>query len=232
MHELDPRHDEDPSWLKTYWGEYLDFVATAKRTAPEVIRAPWQAYGAQIEAQTQVFEKYGYDMRVAEEKATAGEKRVFEEPSEEAQAAFGEILSFEALTCDAGQPPAAEVDFSGERPGAYCEALAADKELFGTVTDAGATPDKVREVVNSPEGMAIAQRLRQAAPPSIKADVEAVTDWQMHQQRAVLAANAYDMRSILLKGSAKERQALQLTDKAIRTPFARTVAYEQQVCGA
>lgn len=232
VHELEPRHDEDPSWLKTYWAEYLDFVATAKRTAPEAVRSPWQTYGAQIDAQTAVFEKYGYDMRVAEEKATADEKKVFEEPSEEAQAAFHEILTFEALTCDAGQPPAADVDFSGERPGPYCEALAADKELFGTVKDAGVPPDKVREVVNSPEAKAIAQELREAAPPSIKADVEVVTDWQQRQQRSVLAANDYDMRAILLHGSPKERQALQLTDEAIRTPFARTVAYEQQVCGA
>ncbi len=133
---------------------------------------------------------------------------------------------------DAGQPPAADVDFSGEKPGAYCEALAADKELFGAVKEAGMPPDKVGEVVNSPEANAIYQRLREAAPPSIKADVEAVTDWQKGQQREVLAANGYDMRAILLAGSAKERQALQLTDQAIRTPFARTVAYEQQVCGA
>ncbi len=232
VHELEPRHDEDPSWLKTYWGEYLEFVAIAKRTAPEAIRAHWQTYGAQIDAQTAVLAKYGYDMRVGEEKATADEKKVFEEPSEEAQAAFGEILTFEALTCDAGQPPAAEVDFSGEKPGAWCEALAADKELFGAVKDAGMPPDKVREVVNSPEAKAIVQKLRDTAPPSIKADVEAVTDWQQGQQRDVLAANDYDMRAILLHGSPKERQALQLTDEAIRTPFARTVAYEQQVCGA
>lgn len=232
VHELEPRHDEDPSWFKTYWGEYQDFVATAKRTAPEAIRADWQTYGPQIDAQTAVFEKYGYDMRAGEEKATADEKKVFEEPSEEAQAAFGEILTFEALTCDAGQPPAADVDFSGEQAGAYCEALAADKELFGTVKDAGMPPDKVREVVSSPEAKAIAQKMREGAPPSIKADVEAVTDWQQGQQRDVLAANDYDMRAILLHGSAEERQALQLTDEAIRTPFARTVAYEQQVCGA
>lgn len=231
-HELDPRHDEDPSWLKTYWGEYLEFVATAKRTAPEAIRASWRTYGAMIDAQTAVLAKYGYDMRVAEAKATAEEKRVFDEPREEAEAAFHEILTLEALTCDAGQPPAAEVDFSSERPGAYCEALAADKELFGAVKDAGAPPDKVREVMNSGEAKAIAQKLREAAPPSLKADVKAVTDWQLREQLSVLAANEYDMRAILLHGSAKERQALQLTAEAIRTPFARTAAYEQQVCGA
>lgn len=143
-----------------------------------------------------------------------------------------EILTFEALACDAGQPPAADVDFSGEQPGAYCEALADDKELFGAVKEAGMPPEEVREVVNSPEAEAISQRLRETAPPSVKAEVEAVTDWQQRQQRAVLAANDYDMRAILLHGSAKERQALQLTDEAIRTPFARTVAYEQQICGA
>lgn len=232
VHELDPRHDEDPSWLETYWGEYLDFVATAKPTAPDAIRAPWQAYGAQIDAQTAVFEKYDYDMRAAEEKATPDEKKVFEEPSEEAQAAFREILTFEALTFDAGQPPAADVDFSGEKPGGYCEALAADKDLFGAVKEAGMPPEKVGEVVNSPEAKAVAQKMREAAPPSIKADVEAVIDWQMGRQRDVLADNDYDMRAILLDGSAEERQALQLTDQAVRTPFARTVAYEQQVCGA
>ena len=232
VHELEPRHDEDPSWLKAYWGEYLAFVSTAKGTAPGAIRGPWQTYGAQIDAQTAIFEKYGYDMRAAEEKATADEKKVFEEPSKETQAAFREILAFEALICDAGQPPAADVDFSGEKPGAYCEAVAADKELFGAVKDAGMPPDKVREVVNSPEGEAIAQKLREAAPPSIKADVEAVTDWQQGRQRDVLRAHDYDMRAILLHGSAQERQALQLTDQAVRTPFARTVAYDQQVCGA
>ncbi len=232
VHELDPRHDEDPSWLRTYWGEYMGFVEMAKRTAPEALRAPWQTYGAHIDAQTAVFEKYGYDMRAAEEKATPDEKKVFEEPTEEAQGAFQEILTFEALTCDAGQPPAAAVDFSGEKPGPYCEALAADKELFGAVKEAGMPPEKVREVVNSPEAKTITQKLREAAPPPIKADVEAVIDWQKGQQRDVLAANNYDMRAILLHGSAQERQALQLTGETIRTPFARTVAYEQQVCGA
>lgn len=232
VHELEPRHDEDPSWFKAYWGEYLDFVATAKRTAPEPIRAPWRTYGAMIDAQTALLEKYGYDKRAGEERATAEEKKVFEEPSEEAQAAFHEILTFEALTCDAGQPPPADVEFSGEQPGAYCEALVADKELFGAVKAAGLPPDKVRDLVNSPEAKATAQKLREAAPSSIKADVQAVTDWQQRQQRDVLAANDYDMRAILLHGSAEERQALQLTDEAIRTPFARTVAYEEQVCGA
>lgn len=231
VHELDPRHDEDPSWFRTYWGEYTDFIATAKRTAPDQIRNPWQTYSAQIDAQTAVLEKYGYDMRAGEENATDEEKKVFE-PGEEAHAAFREVLTFEALTCDAGQPPAADVDFSAEKPGAYCEALAAEQEVFGAVEEAGMLPEKVRQVVNSPEAEAFAKRMREAAPASIKADVEAVTDWQRGRQRDVLAANDYDMRAILLHGSANERQALQLTDEAIRDPFARTVAYEQQVCGA
>lgn len=85
VHELEPRHDEDPSWFRTYWGEYMDFVATARRTAPEAISAPWQTHSAQIDAQTAVLEKYGYDMRAGEEKATADEKKVFE-PGAEAQA--------------------------------------------------------------------------------------------------------------------------------------------------
>lgn len=231
VHELDPRRDEDPTWFRTYWGEYTDFMATAKRTAPDQIRTAFQTYAAQIDAQTAVLEKYGYDMRAGEENATDDEKKVFE-PGEEAQAAFREVMTFEALTCDAGQPPAADVDFSGEKPGGYCEALSADQELFGAVKEAGMRPEQVRELVNSPEAEAIYQRLREAAPPSIKADVEAVTDWQKGQQRDVLAANDYDMRAILLHGSAKERQALQLTEPAIRDRFARTVAYEQQVCGA
>ena len=231
-HELDPRHDEDPSWLQSYWGDYLNFVATAKRTVPKEIAEPWRTYGAMIDTQTAVLRKYGYDNRVAEEKATADEKRVFEEPSDEAQAAFGRILAFEALTCDAGQPPPAEVDFSGEKPGAYCDALAVENELFASARDAGMLPDKVREMVNSPEAKSVARTLRQTAPSSIKADVEAVTGWQMDEQRSVLAAHDYDMRAILVHGSAKERQALQLTDKAIRKEFARTVAYEQRVCGA
>lgn len=231
VHELDPRHDEDPSWFRTYWGEYTDFMATAKRTAPDQIRTAFQTYAAQIDAQTAVLEKYGYDMRAGEENATDDEKKVFE-PGEEAQAAFREVLTFEALTCDSGQPPAADVDFSGEKPGGYCETLAAEQELYGAVKEAGMRPEEVRQLVNSPEAETFAKKMRQAAPAPIKADVEAVTEWQRGRQRDVLEANDYDMRAILLHGLAKERQALQLTDPAIRDRFARTVAYEQQVCGA
>ena len=55
--------------------------------------------------------------------------------------------------------------------------------------------------------------------------------WTRDKQLPVLAKFGYDMRKVLLDGTPADRAALNKSAPAIRDHYARTLAYEQQVCG-
>jgi hypothetical protein len=232
--DLDPRRDEDPVWFREHWTAYRDFVATAERTAPEPLEAAWAIFGDNVDAQTTVFETYDYDVVRGREQGTPEEAAVFE-PDEATQQAFAGILANEALTCDAWRPLAADVDFSGEEPGSYCEAVAAVDEYLAPAGDSGWRPDEVRALLvgdGEAELTRLVEALRSDAPPVIEAEVAAVADWLVDEGVSALAENDFDVRKLLLDGTAEQRQAFQSTAPGIRDEFALVAAYEEQICGA
>jgi hypothetical protein len=231
IHELDPRDDASPVWFKQYWGEYLAFTQKAAAVAPTEIKHDWTLYVAAIAKQTPIFEKYGYDNARGEAEATEEEQAVFA-PSEKEQEAFDAILSYEALTCDAAQPPPAKVDFSALKPGEYCDILATDNERFAPVAEAGMQPADVRAVSLDPKNEKAWEDLVRTAPSAIKDDVRIDVAWQREHQRPTMKKYGYDMRKIMRDGSAQDRRDLNRTDKRVRDHFARIGAYEEQVCNA
>ena len=54
---------------------------------------------------------------------------------------------------------------------------------------------------------------------------------QRNQQVDVLEKYGYDARKLFLEGTAADRAIFQQSDPAIAEHYARTVAYEEQVCG-
>ena len=231
VHELDPRDDQNPAWFKPYWSEYLDFAKKASAVAPAAIKDDWAIYNTTIAKETALLEKYGYDQGRAEAEATAEEKKVYQDPGKKANDAFDAVLRYEALTCDAAQPLAADVSFKGQKPGAYCDAVAKDNERIAPAFEQGAHPDALKAVFLSEASKKFDAEALRTAPAVIKDDVKANIAWWKNQQRSVLEKFKFDVRKILLNGSAQDRRNLNLTDQKIRDHFARTLAYEQQVCG-
>lgn len=231
IHELDARDEENPAWFKPYWGEYLAFTKTASQVAPKEIADDWKVYVEAVAKQTPLFEKYGYDTARAEASATEEEKAQFE-PSGRQQKAFAAILGYEALTCDAAQPPAADVDFSALKPGAYCDVLARDNERISPVFESGAQPGAVRDAMLDPKTAAAFSEFKRTAPKAIKRDVQIDVDWEQNRQLPTMRKYNFDLRRVLREGSAQDRRDVNRTDKRVRDHFARIAAYEQQVCGA
>ncbi len=229
-HEIDPRDDANPAWFKPYWAQYLTFSGQAVKIAPSAIAKDWRVYHATITTQTAVLEKYGYDQARYEREATADEKKTFDDPGPAASSAFDNVLRYEALTCNAAQPAAADVDFSKEKPGAYCDAVTKDNERIAPVFEGGAMPAQLKAAVLDPQTKTSGAAAIATAPSVIKNDVKASVAWQEDRQAKVLKKFGFDIRKILLTGSAQDRRDLNSTDPKVRDHFARTAAYAQQVC--
>lgn len=232
VYELTPFDDGDPAVFRSFWQDYLDFIDKGTRLSPPPIHDDWAVYAAAVAKQTPVMERFGYDKGRFEEQATPEEKALFESPGPEAEQALQAVLSYEALTCATGQPPAADVDFSGEEKAVeYCKAVEADKEMVDEVRRAGMSADKVRALATSRGFLDIIDKELDTAPDVIKDDVEAVGTFIKEQQLPLLARRGYDMRRILLDGPQADREILQATAPEVREHYARVAAYEEQVCG-
>ena len=97
--------------------------------------------------------------------------------------------------------------------------------------DLGANRDAVRAFLTSDAYKAGLDATAANAPAEIKADVIADVEWQRKQQVEVLEKFGYDVRRLLLDGTPEDRAIFQRSDPAIAGHYARTVAYEEQVCG-
>ena len=231
--ELTPFDDSDPAAFRAHWDAFVAFIDKGTQLSPAPIHDDWAVYGAVIAKQTPVLERFGYDKGRFEEQATPEEKALFEDPGPEAGKAFATVLNYEALTCATAQPPAAEVDFSDEKPAqAYCEAAGADNEMMGEVVGNGFTPEDFRALVTSKDYQAVTKKERDAAPAVIKDDAEALYTFLQEEQLPLVAKRGYDVRKIILDGPHADREILQGTAGAVRDSSARLAAYEEQVCGA
>jgi hypothetical protein len=241
VHEFNGEGDaftDDPVAFKKYWTEYMDFIATATKQSPAEIRADWPVGYDPLQQFTPILEKYDYNIARIKAEGTPAElavgKRMDEGPGPKAQAAQDAVHEYEGRVCQTAQPPAADVSFANVTPNkAYCEDAQAANEAVGQQIIAKKwSVDAVRTFVTSDGYAAMYDKAKANAPAEIKGDVEADADWSTNQQVDVLEKYGYDARKLFLEGSAADRAIFQKSDPAIADHYARTVAYEEQVCGA
>jgi hypothetical protein len=230
IHEYTPFDDSDPVAFRAYWDEWTEFKKNAVETAPDEIKDDW-VFRADTEDQilTPILEKYDFDTAVMMEKATPEEQAAFEAPPN-VQAAQNRIHGYESAVCAAEQPQPADVSYSGEAPGPYCELLLAQNERNAEVFADGAKPADVEALGD--EIAAQSTEVVEAAPAPIADDVAAIEQWTAGPQRDALERFGWDVRVLMRDGSVEDRAAFTYSDDDIREQFARALAYEEQVCGA
>jgi hypothetical protein len=232
VHELTPFDPTDPDATHAYFDEYLAFADESHAAAPAEIEADWAVTADGFRTLfLPVMEKYGYELgRIANE-GTDEERAVLDAPPADVAAAQDRIQAYDARVCGSRQPPAAAVRFEGPAATAYCEATVAfddaNDEAFGT----GADPASVEAFVTSPRFTELQEAVVAAAPAEIRDDVEVVETFTAEHGVAALERHGYDVRRLLLEGTAADRAALHSSDPAVAAAFSRTVAYEAQLCG-
>lgn len=231
-HELTPADQSDPATMRSYWKGYTAFVRDAMRTAPARIDGAWDVYGGAIlTISTPVLEKFDFSVDAIMSKGTKEEQAAVQPPPPNVQKAIDGVLGYEADVCAAQQPRPADVSFAGEqKPKAYCEAVGAMDEAFGSVHADGAKPKAVRTLLNSEELDALGQKQVRTAPAVIRDDVQKLDRFDRDEVTPMVAKFGYDVRRLLLTGSPQERAIFNHTDPSIRDASARVDAYTQQVC--
>jgi hypothetical protein len=229
-HDLTPYDESDPAQLKKYIGEYVAFNTDATKRAPGEIAADWKATSAGFESTVvPVLEKYGYSVERIMTEGTPEEQAV-EQPPPDLAAAQDRIHAYEARTCLTGQPSPADVTFAGPADADYCDA-AHTLDAAADLSSSAWSPDSVKALVTSPDYAAMQQAGVTAAPPEIHDDVAALATFSTDKVVPVLERYGYDMRRLLVEGSAPDLAIIQSWDPAIVDQYQRVTAYEQQLCG-
>jgi len=226
IHELEPLDDADPAAFRAYWEDFVAFEKAAADTAPEEVADDWDL---KIEAEVPmnaVLDKYDYDTTAIMQSGTPDEQAAFEPPPE-ARAAQDRILVYESAVCGAMQPLAADVSYSGEEPGRYCELVAVQDERAAEALASG-DPADVEAMFDELAGSSA--DLIDAAPAVIKDDVKELAVWATGRQRDAAERYGYDLRTAIREGTPKDRADIQHSAEEIREQFARVLAYEQQIC--
>src|SRR3954470_33059 len=97
-------NDGAPASAKADNDTYMTFVDKGLRLAPESLHADWVAYHAGAVAQTALMGRYGYDEARCDKEATEAEKTAMHGGDPKADAAFKQIIKYEAFTCGSSQP--------------------------------------------------------------------------------------------------------------------------------
>jgi hypothetical protein len=240
VHEFNGTGDtvaDDPAAFGKYMREYLAFLVTANGQAPAELRHHWTAgYAFLITKLKPLFDKYDYDIERIKTEGTPAElaigQRADAGPNEKEDAGQSAVHAYENKVCDTGQPEAADVSFADATPNqAYCNTVHQGDELTQSVAAKKWSVDAVRALVTGREYAALSKKAKETAPTEIKADVIADSDWSTMQQVDVLEKFGYDVRKLFLEGTQADRQTFQKSDPAIADHFARTLAYEEQLCG-
>jgi hypothetical protein len=112
-----------------------------------------------------------------------------------------------------------------------CKAAATQDNGFDKVVSSGFDPGAFRTYATS-DSFARALRAEDAtAPPEIAADVRIDNNWVRTRKLKVLQKFGYDLRRVMLEGSAKDLAVFTYWDPAVREHDRRVTAYVQQVCG-
>ena len=180
-----------------------------------------------------LFEKYGFDVKRIEAEGSATEQAGLGEPPPDVAKAQAALHLYQDRVCGfGGQPPAADVTFtasSAAKP--YCSAVSVLNDGLGKVASSGFDPAAFRSYASSDSFSEALDALDATAPSKIAADVQANTEWLHTRQLEVLEKFDYDIRRLLLEGSAKDVAVFTYWDPAIIKHQTRVTAYEEQVCG-
>ena len=229
-HELSSYDESDPAQLEKYIGEYVAFNAKATDQAPAELAADWAATSSGFEGTVvPVLENYGYSIERIMTEATPEEQAV-EEPSPALAAAQDRIHAYEARVCMSGQPAPADETFAGPAATEYCEA-SGTLDAASDLTASDWSPESVKAFVTSPDLAHLLEAGVAAAPAEIHDDVVSIATFTTDEVVPLLERYGYDMRRILVDGTASDLAVLQSWDPAILDSYRRVTAHEEQLCG-
>jgi hypothetical protein len=240
VHELNGGGDAaaaqgGPAALKKWWHEQLAYLKTSLRQVPPQIRDAEALNEHAIRAVvTPVLEKYDFNPMRLEAEASAAEKAVATtEPPRDVARAQEVRNRYQNSVCGyGGPPPAADVTFTksaAAKP--YCQAVAEFHQGLEEISSSGFDPEASRSYVTSGKLSEALETQDATAPSEIAADVKADNEWARTHQIKVWEKFDYDLRRILLEGSADDLAAFTYWDPAIATQDSRVTAYQEQVCG-
>lgn len=239
VHELDGGADGayaggGAAALKKWWSEQLRYLKSSLEQAPAEIREAEAVNERAVRTRfTPLLEKYGFDFKRFEAQATRGEKAFVEQPPPEIVAADEARTRYQDRVCGTGgSPPPAKVTF---RPSAaskaYCAAAEVQEKGLEPVVSSRFDPEVFRAYVTSDSFSRALDAQVAAAPPEIAADVKADNAWVRDHKLEVLKDYDYDLRRLLLEGSAADLAEFTYFDPAIAKQDSRVEAYVSQVCG-
>jgi hypothetical protein len=223
-----------PAALHQWWNEQLTYLATSLEQAPSVIHDAEAINERTIRTVlTPVLEKYGFDFQRVEAEASASEKAFAEQPPPDVAKAQETRNLYQNRVCGyGGSPPAANVTFTpsaAAKP--YCEAVAAFRNDLEKVVSSGFDPEAFRSFVTSNSFSEALDAEEATAPSEIAADVKVDSEWDRTRKLRVLEKFDYDLRRILLEGSAEDVAVFTYWDPGIAQHDSRITAYQEQVCG-
>ena len=224
-----------PPALKKWWNEQLAYLKTSLRQAPSVVRGAEAVNERAIRTRlTPLLEKYDFDFERVEKEASASEKAFADHPPADVRKAEDTRNGYQNRVCGyGGSPPPADVSFTPSAASkAYCAAAARQEKGLEAVAESGFAPNAFRTYVTSDRFLAALDAQDATAPVEIAADVKADNAWVRTRKLAVAEKFNYDLRRIMLEGSANDLAVFNYFDPAIVEQDSRVEAYVQQVCGA
>jgi hypothetical protein len=223
-----------PTALRVWWDEQLEHLAGQVELAPAEIRAAETLNERDLRTRlTPLLEKYGFDFERFDQEASAEEKARADRTPRPVAKAQEDRDVFQNRECGyGGSPPPAEVTFTGgPEAKAYCKAVRAQLRGLQPVIESGFDPAAFRAYVTSESFLGALDAQDAAAPSEIAADVLADNQWVRAEKLPVLDHYEYDLRRVLLEGTAAELRTFNYWDPEIIEQDSRVAAFVSQVCG-
>jgi hypothetical protein len=223
-----------PPALKRWWNEQLAYLKRSLRQAPPAVRAAEALNEQAIRTElTPLLRKYRFDLARIDKEATSAEKAFAESPPPKYARAQEVRDLYQNRVCGYGDsPPPAHVRFKRTAASKrYCKAAAAQETGMQEVVSSGFRPRAFRAYVTSSRFLGALDAQDAAAPPEIAPDVKADNAWVRTRKLVLAKKYGYDLRRLMLEGSADELAAWTYWAPAIARHDSRVEAYVQQVCG-
>ncbi len=109
--------------------------------------------------------------------------------------------------------------------------MGATPASFDEVASSGFDPGAFRSYVNSDRFSEVLHAQETTAPSETESDVKIDNEWIRTHWLDVAKKFDYDLRGILLEGSAGDIAAFTYWDTAVVEQDSRVTAYREQVCG-
>jgi hypothetical protein len=232
VHEMTPIDESDPGAIKAHFKDYEAFIDKSMATAPAAVARDWKVYGTAVKTiLLPVLRKFGFSYEEVGANGTEEEKAIFDgAKSPRVEKAFEGILTYEANVCGSQVEPSADVSFEGQQAAAYCALGGKIDELIGSTLRNGPSAAAVKRLIHGGRLWRLQEQQVGTAPASIRADVGKVAEFERTQHRRVIEKYDYDVRKLLLSGTADDRAVFQYTAESIRKASSRVDAFDDQVC--